>query len=57
MSALETKEAANGEIPAEAKDPKPIKVSTGETHQPSQETMDRAEALKVEGNELLNGKG
>lgn len=56
MSALESKEAANGDIPAEAKDPKPIKVSTGEAHQPSQETMDRAEALKVEGNELLNGK-
>lgn len=55
MSALETKEIANGKLMT-GEDSSGITVSTGESHQPAQETIDRAEALKVEGNALLEGK-
>lgn len=56
MSGLEGKEAANGEPMAEQEPAVEVKISTGQAHEPSQETKDKAEALKVEGNTLLNGK-
>jgi hypothetical protein len=33
-----------------------VKVTVGEQHQPSQSTIDRANALKEEGNKLLQGE-
>lgn len=61
MSALESKgEEDNGDMtvaaPTDGTEDPEVKVAMGETHQPSQETMDKAEALKVEGNALLSGE-
>lgn len=51
---MESKSVENGDqtIPSAAA----MKIEMGKAHQPSQETLDAAEALKVEGNALLGGK-
>lgn len=58
MAGLEGKEMENGDVAAEFPEMAvtEMKVETGVTHRRSQETIDKAEALKAEGNQMLNGK-
>lgn len=55
MAALESKGAENGDVVApSAADAMAVEV--GRSHQPSEETIAEAEALKAEGNQLLAGE-
>lgn len=58
MAGLEGKGMDNGDVAAAVPEValEEMKVETGVTHRRSQETIDRAEALKAEGNQMLNGK-
>lgn len=57
MAGLEGKGMENGDVTAEVPEMAVVemKVETGVTHR-SQETIDRAEALKADGNQMLAGK-
>lgn len=55
MAALESKDAENGDLEAPRVEGL-MKFETGQPHQPSEQTISAAEALKVEGNELLKGE-
>lgn len=55
MAELESKASENGDV-ASPSVADTMKVTTGEAHQPSDETIAAAETLKAEGNELLAGE-
>lgn len=59
MAGLEGKGKENGDLAEKVPEVAAVaemKVETGVTHRRSQETIDRAEALKTEGNQMLSGK-